>query len=537
MSGLPTADPAAPAVLGAFLRDAARRRPDHVALVDGALSPTFADLHAAAAALAGRFVAAGVAPGDRVMALMGNSVAFAVVLWATQLARAGFVPLHPDTRADKLGWLIEDCTPRVLVADAALWSTVETACSGPGATPALFRADAAGIVGGDETAPPVDRVGEAEPEDLAAIIYTSGSTGRPKGVTLTQRNMTTAARSVSRYLGYAEDERIYCAIPFTFDYGLHQLTMSALVGCTVLVEAGFSKPLLNLLRLVREKATAVPLVPTMAALIEPFATRFDFSAVRIVTNTAAALPPRSIDAVRGMFPKARLFSMYGLTECHRCTYLDPAELDRRKASVGKAIPMTELWVVDEDGVAHHADATGELVIRGDTVMRGYWNNPEATARRLKPGPLPGETVLYTGDVCRLDAEGFVFFVGRTDDMLKVRGEKVAPLEIERVLLAYPQVALAAVIGLPDPVLGDRIAAYVEPIPGTAPTAAELRAFCAARLESHSCPRDVHVLDALPKSGNGKIDKLALREAAMAAEPAPRPDRPQSPASDILETVP
>lgn len=409
----------------------------------------------------------------------------------------------------------------------------EDACAGHPAPHVLLVER--GLIIGAPVAAPADRVADATPEDLALIVYTSGSTGRPKGVTLTQRNATTAACSVAHYLGYAEDERIYCAIPFTFDYGLHQLTMAALVGATVIVEASFSKPLLNLLHLVREKTTAFPIVPTMAALIEPLAHRFDLSGVRIVTNTAAALPARSIDAVRAAFPGARLFSMYGLTECHRCTYLDPAELDRRKTSVGKAIPMTELWVIDDAGIARSSDATGELVIRGDTVMQGYWNNPEATARRLAPGPTPGEKVLRTGDVCRLDAEGFVWFLGRKDDMLKVRGEKVAPLEIERVLLAREDVALAAVIGLPDPVLGDRVAAFVEPAAGASPSLAELRAWCAGRLESHSCPREFHVVAALPRTGNGKIDKLALREAALAGSPGAITPADTGRRLDIMET--
>lgn len=511
--------------LRSFLIDAASRRPDHPALIgpDGASS--FGDLHAAARRLAARLLAAGAGRGDRVFVVMANSVEFAAAFWGVQTAGATVVPIHPETKADKLRWLIGDATPRLILADAALEDVVRAAAGAGPEAPALVWNHA-----GRNAAPPDghslqdwlggpaqpgDALPPLGPDDLAAIIYTSGSTGNPKGVMLSQRNMTTAARSVASYLGYGEADRVYCAIPFTFDYGLHQITMTALAGCSLIVETHFAQPVVNLHRLVTTRATVFPIVPTMAALIAPFAGRFDFPDMRTVTNTAAALTEGLIDQVRAMFPRARLFSMYGLTECHRCTYLDPAELDRRKTSVGKAIPMTELWVVDRDGTARRSDAEGELVIRGATVMQGYWNNPEATARRLRPGPEPGEMVLHTGDICRLDAEGFLYFVSRSDDILKVKGEKVAPAEIEAVLGRHPDVALAAVIGEPDPLLGRRIVAFVEPRAGHAPTTKSLRAWCAAHLESHMRPARYQILDRMPRSQNGKIDRRRLAAPADA----------------------
>ena len=189
-------------------------------------------------------------------------------------------------------------------------------------------------------------------QDLACIIYTSGSTGTPKGVMLSHLNMVAASSSVCSYLGMGSDDRVFCAIPFSFDYGLHQITMTALVGATLIVEPGFAQPLFSLHRLVQRGATVFPIVPSMVSLIEPLARRFNFSSVRTVTSTAAPLHPSAIDRLQEMFPRACIFSMYGLTECHRCTYLDPSELAHRKTSVGKAIPNTELWVVDGEGKRH-----------------------------------------------------------------------------------------------------------------------------------------------------------------------------------------
>jgi acyl-CoA synthetase (AMP-forming)/AMP-acid ligase II len=201
--------------------------------------------------------------------------------------------------------------------------------------------------------------------------------------------------------------------------------------------------------------------------------------------------------------------MYGLTECKRCSYLPPEDLDRKPESVGIAIPNTELWIADEHGNRVAPGAVGELVIRGATVMRGYWNKPEATARKLRPGPLPGEQVLYTGDLCRLDEEGYLYFVARKDDVIKSRGEKVPPKEVEAALLEVRGVKEAAVIGVPHDLLGQAVVAYVALEEGVSITAKELQRACAARLEPHMVPQRIAIVPALPRSANGKVDKSAL----------------------------
>jgi acyl-CoA synthetase (AMP-forming)/AMP-acid ligase II len=201
--------------------------------------------------------------------------------------------------------------------------------------------------------------------------------------------------------------------------------------------------------------------------------------------------------------------MYGLTECKRCTYLPPEDLDRKPDSVGIAIPNTELWLVDEHGRRLGPNQVGELVIRGATVMQGYWEKPEATARKLKPGPMPGERVLHTGDLCRLDDDGYLYFVGRMDEVIKSRGEKVPPSEVERTILAIAGVREAAVIGVPDEILGSAIKAFVVLEPGAPLDASAIQRECRARLESFKVPTYVELRAALPKSSNGKIQKTEL----------------------------
>ncbi|WP_372394627.1 class I adenylate-forming enzyme family protein [Azospirillum sp. HJ39] len=524
-----------PTLLTSFLDSSADGRGDAPALRDSRRDLTFAEVRRAAWRVAAELADGGVGPGDRVAIVMANSAAFGIAFWGVLYAGAVAVPLNPGTRSAKLAWIFGNCSPAAILCDDDLERLVTDACGEAGIRAHL-------LVHGKERGPgsldllidgtggtPV-ATGRVIDRDLAAIIYTSGSTGEPKGVMLSHLNMTSAARSVAQYLDYRSDDLVFCAIPLTFDYGLHQLTMTTLVGACLYVEPSFAQPFFALQHLAQSRASVFPVVPTMVPLIAPLAGRFDLTAVRCITSTAAMLHVDGIDTLTALFPGARLFSMYGLTECHRCTYLDPSELDRRKSSVGKAIPNTELWVVDEAGVAHRRDATGELVIRGSTVMNGYWKNPEKTAQKLRPGPWPGELVLYTGDICRLDGEGFLYFISRSDEILKVAGEKVAPSEVEAVLSAHPAVAEVCVLGIDHPVYGQQCCAVVTLRPaggaGVEPDAAGLKAWCASRLEPHAVPARIVVADALARNGNGKIDKQLLRQK-LASRPAAVPPPPLS----------
>jgi acyl-CoA synthetase (AMP-forming)/AMP-acid ligase II len=322
---------------------------------------------------------------------------------------------------------------------------------------------------------------------------------------------------VQAYLGLREDDVIGLALSPAFSYGLYHVLMGLGLGATLVIERAASFPTRVVERLAAERVTVFPGVPTLYAAILGLEhlRSLDLSALRIVTNAAAALPEPHLRQLRQAWPQARLYSMYGMTECKRISYLPPEELDRRPGSVGRGLPNQEHWLVDEAGRRLPDGATGELVVRGSHVMRGYWDKPAETAERLRPGPLPGETVRYTGDLFRTDAQGWLHFVARRDDIIKTRGEKVAPKEVEAVLHAHPGIAEAVVIGVPDPVLGHAIGALVirsDP----ALTEKDVIRHCSAHLEDFMVPKIVEFRTELPKTDTGKVSR---RLAAETVEPA------------------
>lgn len=502
------------------LRRAAAAAPGKEALVvdGGARRIAFAELDAAASALAARLHALGVERGERVALLLPNGAEAAIAIYGTLRAGAAFVPLNPTIKVDKLAYVLRDCAAAAVVTDAALEPVARAACA---QAPSVRHV----LVAPGDLAPDADPPVLSAPPvsvDLAAIVYTSGSTGRPKGVTLSHANMTFAAGAIVAYLEMGRDDRVLCVVPLSFDYGLYQLLMCVRVGATLILEKGFAFPGRVLDLLAREQVTGFPGVPTIFQVLtaaggEPAV--HDLPHLRFLTNTAAALAPATIDALRAAFPDAQLYSMYGLTECKRVAWLPPAQLDTRPDSVGIPIPGTEAWIEEDDGHRAAPGEVGELVVRGAHVMQGYWNDPEATAERLRPGRWPWERVLATGDLFRADEEGFLYFVGRRDDIIKSRGEKVAPREVEAVLHALDGVRMAVVIGAPDRLLGEAIVAYVVPHEGAQLRPAALRRACAERLEDYMVPVRVELRDTLPTTPNGKVDRRALAEQAAFAEAA------------------
>ncbi len=506
-----------------YLIHSARRLGDKVALVCTKQRITYEELDARSNALANTLVERGVERGDRVIVFADNTVETAVAFWAVLKANAVVSIVNPLTKTDKLSYLIHDCRPTALITDAHLYRVWREPVQSKhlrsvivsgrldseqwGGVPHAIRWDDA-IANCEQDRAPARRNIEI---DLAAIIYTSGSTGDPKGVMLTHRNMLAAATSIASYLDVQEDEVILGVLPLAFDYGLYQMIMAFRQGARLVLERSFAFPAQILKLMVDEGVTAFPGVPTIFAILGEFKTlhEYDFSSIRYVTNTAAALPVKHILMLKDLFPASRIYSMYGLTECKRCTYLPPEDLDRKPTSVGVAIPNTELWIVDDAGNKLGPDAVGQLVIRGPTVMKGYWEKPEATAKKLRPGPVPGEQVLYTGDYCRVDSEGYLYFVGRMDDIIKCRGEKVAPKEVEAVLFNVAGVREAAVIGVPDGVLGQAVKAFVVLEPGSSLTEKDILRACQAKLENFMVPKYVALVPELPKTDTGKIMKTGL----------------------------
>ena len=507
-----------------FLHDAAARLPDKIALVSRGERLTYGELERRANALAHGLARRGVGRGDRVVVFADNTPETVIAFFGVLAADAVAVVVSPQTKADKLRYLLDDSGAAALVTSAHLASVFFPAALGAhdlhhvivsGADDVERLAPGAACARWDDVlaehpgdAPPARRAIDV---DLAAIVYTSGSTGEAKGVMLTHRNMLTASASITSYLENVEDDVLLAVLPLSFDYGLYQVLMAFQVGARVLLERSFAYPADVLERVVAEGVTGFPGVPTMFAALAELRglERLDLSRVRYVTNTAAALGEKHVASIRRLFPRARLFSMYGLTECKRCTYLPPEDLERKPGSVGIAIPNTEIWLVDADDRKVGPGVVGQLVVRGATVMRGYWGKPEETAKKLRPGPLPGELVLYTGDLCRLDEDDYLTFVGRMDDIIKTRGEKVAPKEVETVLASAPGVKEVAVVGVPDELLGQAVKAFVVLEEGAKVGERELLRHCQSRLEGFMVPKVVVVVAALPRTSTGKIDKKGL----------------------------
>ena len=514
-----------------YLSASARRLGDKVAIVCDGQRATFAEIDRRADEMAAFFERQGVGRGDRILIFADNTIHTVIAFWAVQRANAVVSVVSPLTKSHKLAYLLNDCRAVGLVTEAHLARTFQRAAK---VAPHLRLTVVDGEMDAAEllALPQGTRFADARipgapaparrciESDLCAIIYTSGSTGDPKGVMHTQRSMLTAATSVSTYLEMVEDDVVLCALPLSFDYGLYQVIMSARVGARVVLARSFAYPAQVLALMAQEQVTGFPGVPTIFAMLADMesARSADWSHIRFVTNTAAALHEKQIRAVQRMFPGARIYSMYGLTECQRCTYLPPEDLDRKPTSVGVAIPNTELWIIDEAGQPLPPGQVGQLVIRGPTLMRGYWEKPESTAKRLQPGPWPGELVLHTGDLCRMDQDGYLYFVGRTDDIIKSRGEKVAPKEVEGALMSISGVREAAVIGVADEVLGEAIHAFVVLEDGASLTPTQIQRECQSRLESFKVPKTVILVGELPKTTSGKISKLELRPPGP---PAPR----------------
>jgi acyl-coenzyme A synthetase/AMP-(fatty) acid ligase len=324
--------------------------------------------------------------------------------------------------------------------------------------------------------------------------------------------MISAAESITQYLGNDENDIILDSLPLAFDYGLYQVLMTFKFGGTLVLEKAFVYPQQMINLIAREKVTGWPIVPMIAAVLVRLKDldKQHLSSLRYITSTGQSLPQKHITYLQKVFPGVKIFSMYGLTECKRVTYLPPEQLDLRPGSVGKAMPNTEAYIVDENGkTIKEAGKPGELIVRGSNVMLGYWNLPVETSQALRPGPYPGEKVLYTGDLFQQDEEGYLYFLGRKDDIIKTAGHMVSPKEVENVLCEKEDVVEAAVIGVDDEIRGNAIYAFVHLADTSRSTPEDIIKFCAERLEDFAVPKKVVLRGALPRTATGKIQKREL----------------------------
>ncbi len=501
--------------------------PDKVALVCDDYRITYLELNALSEHLANELLERGLKQQDRIVIFLENSVELVISLYAVLKAGGVMVILHPGMKSEKLGFILNDTEAFAIITHAGKSSIIKDAVMNASVVKHIFwcgqnifKIPVINAVNSESWESIFSKKGSlfCRPKrniidiDLASIIYTSGSTGEPKGVVSAHYNIVAVATSITTYLKNQQEDIILSTLPLCFGYGLYQVLATPLFGGTIILEKSFLYPFKIIERIVKENVTGFPIIPTMAAILIQMKNLYlyDFSSLRYITNAAAALPLPNVRKLQKLFPKTSIFSMYGLTECVRALYLPPEELERRPDSVGIPIPNEEVYLVDQNGNILGPDETGELVVRGIHVMQGYWKRPKETANTFRQGKYRGETLLYTGDLFRKDNEEFYYFVGRKDDMIKTKGERVSPKEVEDVLCAIPGVAEAAVVGVPDDIMGQAIRAYVVLEKQVEKTADDILKFCLKHIEPYMLPKEVVFRESLPKTPNGKINKVLLK---------------------------
>jgi long-chain acyl-CoA synthetase len=511
-------------LLGEALVFSAEKFPSKTALIIKGEEYTYSQLNENAKKLAGYLGKSGIKTGDRVAICMNNSWQTIVSIYGVTLAGAVFIIINPQTKANKLGYILIDSGAKILITEIFLKKEFLKAFDD---TKELVKIIYTGITDQQISFQNIEFISferillESDctsdfpkiiPNDLAAIIYTTGSTGFPKGVMMTHQAMVFTSWSLIEYLRLSDDERILLVLPLAFDYGLYQLLMSVTVGASLIVEQSFIFTASIYKKIEQYRPTVFPGVPTIFAMMiaSNKKHKLTFESINKITNTAAALPAEYISDLKQIFPNALIFKMYGLTECKRVSYLEPELIDLKPDSVGKAIPGTEVFLLSPDGLPVPPEERGILYIRGPHVMSGYWNNEALSQEMLKPAKLPGERILCSKDWFKMDADGFLYFLGRNDDIIKTRGEKVSPVEIENVIYKINAIKEVAVIGIPDEILGESIVAFITIHNNVQLDEMEVLKECSANLEIFMVPQKISFLEEMPKNINGKIDKNKLK---------------------------
>ena len=495
---MPAADDPGPSDnenFASLLWQSAERWPARPAVSEQAGTTSFGELAARASAFAA-MLSSQIKPGDRVGIFLERGAGAAAAFFGVLAAGGTAININERLRPRQVEHILEDSGARVLLTSQDLL--------GRQARPLECHAAISVATPPAAHCKPVPK----QSNDVGHIIYTSGSTGLPKGVMVSHGNLWAGTRIVSGYLGVNSEDRIAGLLPFSFDYGLNQLFCAVNTGAELVVETA---PLADQIvaTLAAKRITVLAgLPPIWLQLLTVPAFRKSLPDIRIMTNTGGAIPAPKVAELRAAQPQAKLFLMYGLTEAFRATYLPPDEVDRRPNSIGRAIPESEILVVDEAGRLCPPEVPGELVQAGPTVALGYWNNPDATAKVFRPHPLrPSERAVYSGDMVRADQDGFLYFVSRRDKMIKTLGYRVSPDEVSEVLYGSGEVVEAVVVAEPDTIRGMRIVAHV--VLTTNGSLDRLKSHCLMELPSYAVPARIDAHAALPRTASGKHDIASL----------------------------
>ena len=522
-----------PTLLPDLIRLSAERFPDLPAITHGKETVHYSELHDAVADFAGGLMNLGLQRGERVAIYLEKRFETVIASFGAPAAGGVFVPLNPLLKPEQIGYIMRDCNVRVLVTSPerlALLADTLKQCHDLRHVVVLDSAEplpANGPVSysswSELLATPQKRGHRVIDTDVVGILYTSGSTGKPKGVVLSHRNMVAGAKSVASYLENHSGDTLLAALPLSFDAGFSQLTTAFHVGARgVLLNYLLPRDVIKAIE--REKVTGLTAVPPLYIQLTQLPWPESITRhLRYFANTGGRMPRETLAALRKHLPESKPFLMYGLTEAFRSTYLPPAEVDRRPDSIGKAIPNAEILVLREDGSPCAPHEPGELVHRGALVGMGYWNDPEKTAERYKPLPLnaPGreaglvlpEIAVFSGDTVCMDEDGFLYFIGRRDEMMKTSGYRVSPTEVEEILYATRMVGECVAFGVDHETLGQAIQVIVSAPAGREIDTAALLAECRVRMPAYMVPAGIEVRDGpLPRNPNGKIDRKTLSTA-------------------------
>jgi len=514
---------------------AAERTPNAPALHDGASEYSYAQLASQILAFAAGLRELGVHRGERVAIYLDKRLETVVASFGAPACGAVFVPINPLLKPEQVGYILRDCGVRVLVTSLERVRSLQSVLQGCpelahivviGASEASMSTGSAKLSSHSwtELMKCAPRAGHRVVDlDMVGILYTSGSTGKPKGVVLSHRNMVAGAKSVAAYLENRSDDVLLAALPLSFDAGFSQLTTAFHAGASVVL-LNYLLPKDVVTAMARHGVTGLTAVPPLWIQLTQVTWPTSAGArLRYFANTGGRMPLDTLSRLRAIVPAAKPYLMYGLTEAFRATYLPPDEVDRRPDSIGKAIPNSEILVLREDGTPCAPDEPGELVQRGALVAQGYWNDPAKTAERFRP--LPGrdsglvlpEMAVFSGDTVRRDAEGFLYFIGRKDEMIKSSGYRISPNEVEEVIYAAGNVGECAAFGVPHPTLGEVVVVVATSRGGQTLEPSALAVLCRERLPAYMVPAEFEVRDGpLPRNANGKIDRKSIAAAFIEA---------------------
>lgn len=474
----------------------------------------------------GGLIELGIERNDRVAIFSDKRPETVISMFGTSDAGGAFVPINGLLKPNQVAYILKDCNVRYLVTTAARFgqlSDVILDCPdltgvilmdaerSPPTEPGTAMVGWGDLISGNQSAKRYRSIAS----DMAAIMYTSGSTGMPKGVVLSHANLVIGATSVATYIENSSTDRILAALPLSFDAGLSQITTGLYAGaCVVLHDYLLARDIVRIIE--REKITGLTAVPPLwIQLTEQNWPENSTDSMRYFANTGGKMPRETLGRLREIFPNAKPYLMYGLTESFRSTYLPPSEVDRRPDSIGKAIPNVEVMVVRPDGHLCVPNEVGELVHRGPLVSLGYWNDPERTTARFKPAPgqphgLPNpELAVWSGDSVRMDEGGYLYFVGRMDDMIKTSGYRVSPAEVEEIVYSTGLVSEVAALGIPHGKLGQGIVLVAKAKNAGETPSEELLEQIRPQVPNYMVPHSIQWKDSLPRNANGKLDRPAM----------------------------